>query len=107
LSGLTHILLTSGVLSAAILAGWVALSARLKRAGSGKWRAAAVCLPLLMASAAYGLYWLAFFSSPAAAVQTRAIWLTLKHVAGPYAGFGWTAFAGIALWLLHPLSREG
>ncbi|MGL5116653.1 MAG: hypothetical protein ACRC7C_15145, partial [Beijerinckiaceae bacterium] len=82
MNDLTHILLTSGVLSASVLVGWRALASRLMAAGAGRWRAVVVCLPLLLVTVAYGLYWIAFFSSAAAAVQTRALWLTITLFAG-------------------------
>jgi hypothetical protein len=89
---LAHILATSalGVILALML--WMWLARRLAHAGKSRWRAVPLCLVLLLIPLGYGVFWLVFFSSPAAAVQAHAIRLTLEHFIAPFApwtGVSW------------------
>jgi hypothetical protein len=89
-----------------VLAVWLQAARALGRRGASRWRAVPLFLPLVLMAAGYGLYWWAFFSSPAAAVQAHAIRLTIAHAAGailPWIGAAWLA---IAVALLRPLWRR-
>ncbi|MCA3563295.1 MAG: hypothetical protein IOC90_05280 [Methylocystis sp.] len=80
---------------------WFWLSRRLTARGRTRWRAAPLCLPLLLVSIGYGLYWFGFFQSPAAAVQLHAVKLTVSHATeslAPYALAAWLAASLLLLW---------
>ncbi len=98
-------LAAAGALLAA-LALWILAARRLRRRDLGRWRAVPIGLSLVLAAAAYGLYWTAFFASPALAVQMHALRLILSHALGaglPWLIAGWLAL--VALPLL-PLARR-
>jgi hypothetical protein len=93
-----------GALAAVALWGWLAglLAARIR----SRLRAVPLCLPLLVAAAGHGLYWWAFFLSPAAAVQMHAIRLTLAHFAGPLLPWIGVVWLAGSLWALRPLLKR-
>jgi hypothetical protein len=88
------------------LIGWIALARALARRGRSRWRAVLLCLPPLVGSAVYGLFWAAFFSSPGMAVQMHAIRLTIQHAVGPWPPWIAGAWLAAALALLWPLARR-
>jgi hypothetical protein len=88
------------------LALWVVLAHAMAARGKSRWRPVLLCLPFLLGTAGYGLFWFGFFSSPATAVQLHAVRLTVQHFAGPFLpwiGAVWLALSG---WLLLPLLRR-
>ncbi len=98
------VLSAAGILAA--LALWVWLTRLLSARIRSTLRAVPLCLPLLLAPLVYGLFWLAFFASPAVAVQMHAIRLTLDHAVGPF--LPWIAGLWLALSLaaLLPLLQR-
>ncbi len=93
-----------GVVLALVL--WIFLGRVLAARGKSRWRAALLCLPLLLLAAGYGLFWFGFFSTPATAVQLHAVRLAIQHFAGPFLpwiGAVWLMLSG---WLLLPLLRR-
>ncbi len=105
----THFAIYMPALAVALvtLALWVAIDRALQRRIRSRLRAFPLCLPLLLAALGYGLYWWAFFASPAMAVQMYAIRLTLQHEVGawlPWIAGGWAA---LALYALRPLVTRG
>ncbi len=97
---LAAIQLTAAAAALAAIAIVVALAGLLRRRGLGRWRAAPLGLTLILAAAAYGLYWTAFFTSPALAVKTHAVRLVLAHALGellPWLAAGWVALASLPL----------
>jgi hypothetical protein len=105
-STLGLILVQSAVAIAAALALWVWLARLLAGRIRSRLRAVPLALPLLLAAVGYGLYWLAFFSSPTLAVQMHAIRLTFQHLAGPFLPFIAAVWLGLAVWPLAPLFRR-
>jgi hypothetical protein len=103
MSTLPPILIASAIGVLAALALWIGLARMLSARIRSRLRAVPLCLPLLLIPAVYGLFWLAFFSSPAMAVQTHAIRLTVQHAVGPWLPWiagGWLAVSLGALWPL-------
>jgi hypothetical protein len=103
MSTLPPILLASAAGVLAALALWIWLAQRLAARIRSRLRAVPLCLPLLLIPAVYGLFWLAFFSSPSMAVQAHAIRLTLQHAVAPFLPWiagGWLVVALAALWPL-------
>ncbi len=103
---LAAILLTAACGLVASIAIWIASARLLLRRGLSSWRAAPVGLTLTLAASAYGLYWLAFFASPASAVQAHAMRLILTYALGamaPWLAAGWLALAVLPL---LPLARR-
>jgi hypothetical protein len=88
------------------IALWVWLAGLLAERIRSRLRAVPLCLPLLLIAAGYGLYWWAFFSSPAMAVQMHAIRLTLVHLAGAFLPWIAGLWLVIGLWCLKPLVRR-
>jgi hypothetical protein len=88
------------------LIGWVLLARALARRGRSRWRAVLLCLPPLLASAGYGLFWWGFFTSPAMAVQMHAVRLTAQHALGPWLPWIAGGWLTAALALLWPLARR-
>jgi hypothetical protein len=89
-----------------VLGLWVWLARRFSSLGKSRWRAVPFCLPLLLMSLAYGAFWLMFFASPALAVQTHAIRLTLAYFIGPFAPWVGTAWLALSAALLLPLKND-
>ncbi len=97
---LAAIQLTAALALLAAIALAVTLARLLRRRGLGRWRAAPLGLTLALAAAAYGLYWTAFFASPALAVQMHAVRLVLAHALGaalPWIAAGWLAITALPL----------
>lgn len=94
----------AGVLAA--LALWIWLSGQLAARIRSRLRALPLCLPLLLIAAGYGLFWLAFFSSPGMAVQMHAVRLTVQHVAAPYLPWIGGTWLIASLAVLWPLARR-
>lgn len=88
------------------MALWGVLAKALARRQASLWRAAPLCLPLLLGSALYGLFWWGFFSSPAMAVQLHAIRLTIQHAVDGFAPWLIAAWILTSLALLFPLRRK-
>ncbi len=100
MSDLAAIQLTAAGALLASLAIWIGVARLLRRRGIGRWRALPLGLTLAGAAALYGLYWTAFFASPALAVKTHAVRLVLTHVLGdkaPWIAAGWMALAALPL----------
>jgi hypothetical protein len=93
-----------GVLAAIALWGW--LAGQLKARIRSRLRAVPLCLPLVLAAAGYGLFWLGFFSSPATAVQLHAVKLTLQHALDGFAGWIAAGWLVVSLVALLPLMRR-
>jgi hypothetical protein len=90
-----------GVLAAVGL--WVGLARLLAARIRSRLRAVPLALPLLMVALGYGAFWLAFFSSPATAVQLHAIRLTVAHFAGPLLPWTVGSWLVVSAWALKPL----
>jgi hypothetical protein len=88
-----------------VLILWIFLSRALAVRNLSRWRAMALCLPLMLLALGYGLFWWAFFASPASAVQVHAIRLTVSHFAGPFLPWLAGSWLAISVWLLKPLAR--
>ncbi len=106
MSDLAAIQLSAAGALLAVLALWILAARHLRRRGLGRWRAAPLGLTLVVAAAAYGLYWTAFFASPALAVKMHALRLILTHALG--AGLPWlpTCWLALAALPLLPLTRR-
>jgi hypothetical protein len=105
-STLAVILIQSAGATVAALALWAWLARQLSGRIRSRLRAVPLALPLVVCAVGYGLYWLAFFSSPTLAVQMHAIRLTLQHLAGPLLPAIAGVWLALALWPLAPLVRR-
>jgi hypothetical protein len=91
--------------TALTLALWYWLSRRLGERGLTRWRALPLCLPLLLMTVGYGLFWFGFFQSPALAVQLHAVRLTINHVTDGFVSYAVFAWVAACVVLLMPLLK--
>jgi hypothetical protein len=100
---LLPILLVSAAGTLAALALWAFLVHQLSARIRSRLRALPLAAPLVMMALGYGVFWLAFFSSPAMAVQMHATWLTIRHAVWPFLPWVAGAWLVAGLWALRPL----
>jgi hypothetical protein len=103
MGGAAQIYLQAALGAAGAAALWVLLARWLARRGLRRWRSVPLGLTLLAAALGYGLFWAAFFSSPAMAVQMHAIRLTIVHALG--GALPWLVAGGLAAAALPLLAR--
>ncbi|MGL4243369.1 MAG: hypothetical protein ACRCTI_19830 [Beijerinckiaceae bacterium] len=103
---LLPILLSAGVVALAAVGFWIWLARSLAGRFRSRLRALPLVLPVLLAALGYALYWIAFFASPAMAVQMHAIRLTIAHAVGPYLPFVAVGWLILSLLPLAPLLRR-
>ncbi len=92
--------------AAVALIAWLGLARASAARNKSRWRPVLLCLPLLLGSLGYGLFWFGFFSSPQTAVQLHAVRLTVQHFAGPLLPWIAAMWLLLSAWLLLPLLRQ-